>query len=1393
MSESLELLTTFVAPPIVRRYNRQPDLPGDPRFEAYDGVVLFLDISGFTKMTEELAKLGSEGTEQITRILNTNFDKLVELVCIHGGEVVKFAGDAFAAVWLMRSAKPNDADNDFNMRMGKLVQRASACALKIQGQTGKIGKGRKVKSDSYADRYDAKISFKIGIGTGDLQLAHVGGVDQRWDLLMKGKALEKAVSAEGCASPGDTVLEHDAVSFVSKYVIGKDDAWYYFLKDLKKWPKIKDIATTIKPSPEIEPALRLYIPDAVKDRVDAGQGEFIGELRRVTVLFINLPDIRSRASISQDQKIVTDVQEVVFQFEGAINKLSIDDKGVSVLAVFGLPPNSHESDPERGVRAALEIQQKFGPKRIRSSIGVTTGRAYCGAIGSSIRREYTVIGDIVNLSARLMQAAKGGVLCDVNTHSATHDKLKFKELPKIKVKGKEEPVEIYRPVGGDNQNFGSTMDKLREFIVGRDNERAALANVINELDITKPSRVVIVQGEPGTGKSHLVQHSMFLAEEKKIKTAIGMASSIERATPYLAFRGLFIELLGLRTTTRRQSPKDIITKMLAERDDLVKVAPVLSDVLKIKIPDNEYTKKLDGKVRVERALEVLMHLVRVAAREQRHLIVLEDVHWFDSSSWELLVAMVQNVPGLLVLLTSRALPLPPPAGYLQVLRWKTTRTIRLTNLSPEDTAKLVSNRLQVPEIPERIGTLVYEHSHGNPFFIHELALNLESSGVVEIDDGICRIAERFQKGKIAVPNTIEGVVTSRIDSLTPSEQLTLKVASVIGREFQGKTLHDIFPVAREREFLKRHIEKLKGLGFLDDKGEGKNKKYIFQHVIIQEVSYQLMLHQQRSKLHQQVAAWYESNFGRNLERYVGLLAHHYSHAGPTRANDAFRYIDLAGEAALQAGAAREATEYYLSALELAGKLDESDAQVPPWRKAGWQRRLSDAFFAVGNRKDSVIYANDALETMGAKQPTSVLGWKFLTLRSLVVFNFRRLFPRSLFWVKSKENARRLIEFSYAARRLAELYYYDYREAPMLGASLLAVNKGNRVRKFSGAPYSYAMLAQVYGVRGHHRQALRYFKLSKSMAEKLNRPGAMIFSSNARVGYLAGIGTLDPLADIMNEVVDLSEIYGDRQDSETSWVLKSHIQYFSGQMESSIETAQLAIDSARERGNRQNEAQAEIAKARALIATGNFAVAVDCLNRVKSQIRGLADLATELVCHGLLSMALIRLGKLGESRVEAMECLARCKSNQAVVFSTLHGYEAVAEVCLILWQEARNQKSKYTNSLGEHAMHAQQYLERFASRFPIGKPSLLLLKARRAIALKDIRKAGKFLEEAMAESRRVKIPYVEAQVVFELSRFAGTPPHLRNHYRTTAQDIFWRMRSQYFIEQLEAAAADASSA
>ena len=130
---------------------------------------------------------------------------------------------------------------------------------------------------------------------------------------MKGKALERAVTAEGSAVPGDIVLDHASVAYIDHFAIGKDDVFAgFFLKELKKKPRIKEQATTIRPAPETEEALRLYIPDAVKDRVDAGQGDFIGELRRVTVLFINLPDIRSGQSVSQDQKIVQEVQNVVF-------------------------------------------------------------------------------------------------------------------------------------------------------------------------------------------------------------------------------------------------------------------------------------------------------------------------------------------------------------------------------------------------------------------------------------------------------------------------------------------------------------------------------------------------------------------------------------------------------------------------------------------------------------------------------------------------------------------------------------------------------------------------------------------------------------------------------------------------------------------------------------------------------------------------------------------------------------------------------------------------------------------------------------------------------------------------------------------------------------------------
>ena len=200
---------------------------------------------------------------------------------------------------------------------------------------------------------------------------------------------------------------------------------------------------------EVETALRAYIPGAILARLAAGQSGWLAELRRVTVLFINLPDLTYSTSLDQAQAVMQALQTALYRYEGSLNRIGVDDKGPMLLAALGLPPLAHEDDAVRGVQAALAMQAALRGLGWRCAIGITTGRAFCGSVGNAARREYTMMGDMVNLAARLMQAAaatttndgpttndqraqpfvvrrgRWSILCDEATYQAAQSQIAF--------------------------------------------------------------------------------------------------------------------------------------------------------------------------------------------------------------------------------------------------------------------------------------------------------------------------------------------------------------------------------------------------------------------------------------------------------------------------------------------------------------------------------------------------------------------------------------------------------------------------------------------------------------------------------------------------------------------------------------------------------------------------------------------------------------------------------------------------------------------------------------------------------------------------------------------------------------------------------------------------------
>ena len=710
---------------------------------------------------------------------------------------------------------------------------------------------------------------------------------------------------------------------------------------------------------EAEAALRNYIPGAIQSRLTAKQPDWLAELRRVTVLFINLPDLDHTTSMARVQQVMHALQAALYRFEGSINKLSADDKGASLVAALGLPPLSHEDDAIRGVRAAMAMGAALRDLNVHCAIGVATGQTFCGVVGGQRRREYTMIGDVVNLAARLMQAAPEystqdiPILCDEATYRSAQADLDFERLESINVKGKREKINIYQPLK-HRQRRPRIRPAQGQKLIGRDAERAVLQRELQALLQDDSGRVVVLEGEAGIGKTRLVEELLFLAQEEGVTCLVGAGDAIEKSTPYYVWREIFNQLFSIEGITdlgvRQAYIKQLAGTYLTE--DEQRLIPLLNDVISLDLLENAYTARLSGQLRAGYTRELLVKLLTKArggnqstlsvstngadaplaaelpSRRTALVLVLEDAQYMDSASWALALEVCEQVPSLLLVVATRQMGDVQLDEYQQILAQ--AQYLLLDALSADDALTLSSQRLGVADLPAPVANLITEKAEGHPFFSEQVADSLCDIGVIEVANGQCRLVPgKADLAAIDFPHTVRGIITSRIDRLTPQQQLMVKVASVIGRTFSYQLLHDIYPVDRDRAYLASGLQALARLGITTQQKHEPELTYIFKHISTQEVAYELMLFSQRRQLHQAIAEWYERVHADNLASYYPLLAHHWSQAvGEQPASTPFGFASLghiqttvgyltkAGRQAKRSNAGQEAEALFSRAAQL---------------------------------------------------------------------------------------------------------------------------------------------------------------------------------------------------------------------------------------------------------------------------------------------------------------------------------------------------------------------------------------------------------------------------------------------------------------------------------------------
>jgi class 3 adenylate cyclase/tetratricopeptide (TPR) repeat protein len=1318
--EFVDTLASYVPSLVVCHLSGEARPLRQLRADQYSAALLFADISGFTSLTETLAKSGPAGLEDLTQVLNTYFGDITDLILAHGGDVIKFAGDSLLAVW---TAGENDSS------LATVTHQAAECGLMIQDY-----------AQTYVPPRNVDLTLRICVGAGEITVAHMGGVLNRWEFVVTGTPLNQINRLFIQVPPGGVALSPAAWTLVQ--AVGQGDPLPQGDMLLRTISAAPPLLPTDEPLPAtLAESLCSYIPGAILVRLSAGQRDWLAEYRQITLLFVHLPKLNVAASLEQMQAMMVALQRILYRLEGSVNKISVDEKGSTLIAAFGLPPLAHEDDPERGVRTALAMRETLQAQGWHCKIGMSTGNVFCGTIGSAQRREYTMIGAVVNLAARLMQAADQQILCDLETYRASRVKLTFRVLPAQVLKGFKGPVPVYQPL-----SLTPPLLVAETNLVGCQRERQHLIRMAQRLREERRAGVAILEGEAGIGKSQLLINFLHWAKTNDFPFALGAGDAIEKFTPYYAWRPIFMQLLGLETNTdqRRQQLLALLESSLdaptTGTDHPEAIASLLNVVLDVDFPDTELTRQMEGTVRADNIRTLLLGLLGVASTPL--LLVFEDAHWLDSASWALLRALSQKNWPVLTVIATRPLIDPLPSDYQQLLTADQTKYLRLAGLSRAETQQFVSRQIGVQTLSESVTTFIHQKAEGHPLLSEELAYALRDAGGVAIANNQCDWTEgRTREQELNLPTTIQGLMTSRIDRLTPAQQLLLKSASVIGRSFLYPLLYEIYPLAADKDQLPESLRGLYRRNLLVMESP-KPLSYMFRHILMQEVTYQLMLFSQRRELHRAIATWYE-----NSERQdaYGLLAFHWS-----RAEDhlkAIEYLDKAGEQALTSGAYQEAVAFLTQAL------DRTQTEQP--RQARWHRQLGEAYLSLGQLHKSEHHLQAAVARLGEPLPQQHL-WLNL-LRQVGQQIWHRLRSTSPAVPPTALQLKRL-ELTRAYIDLGEVYYYTHRRPLATYASITGLNIAETAAPSPELARIYANMCFAVGLNQLHGLAHRYSTLAEITLQQLDTSLPCVgWVALVTGAYHSGGGRWTLAQERLQLAIETYQTLSDRHHLAESLAALALVKHCQGHLRAALLLWQRTYQLGNQCGDIQAQAWGLLGQVEETLAMASIgrpqrfpsSEEIDEAERSTDQtviaqtqtliqaaqqlLRKRPDLVSEQIrLEGLSALVFYYQGDLALSRQAVALALDYIQQSPPIALYVLEGYGSVLDVSCLLGDPIL-------------CRQAHSALQKYAQAFQIGQPRLLYWLGYTNWLQGKAQRAKRLWQKGLDLTQKLKMPYEQAQI------------------------------------------------
>lgn len=848
---------------------------------SFQSAAIFVDISGFSRMTDVLSAYGQRGAEALADLMRVIFEPLVNTVYEQGGFVIGYAGDAFNAVF------PDDPHAP-----GQETKRCLAALFSMQIHT-------RAHPQIQTPFGLFPISIKTGMGYGETRWqmfkSETGAHLSYW---LRGDSLNRAVLAEENARSGDIIVDPVAYERI-KEIVEVEAVSEEGLRVTNVIAELPRPVSVTEPEPDSTP-MDIFFPEALSRQ------KIVGEFRHVINLFIDIPiNISDETLVAPFMQTVYDLQE---QYGGFFLRPDLGDKGFNLLMFWGAPI-ARERDVERALNFIIDLAART---KLTLRAGITYRLAYAGFMGASLREDYTAYGWGVNLAARLMEHADiGDFWTDEEIARRAEHAFDVSYLGEYAFKGFAQKQRIFRLLRKKSEIETIYQGQL----VGRKAETDVLSTFVAPLKEGKFAGVMLVRGEAGIGKSRFVHEFQASAYFEKFdarwilcQTEELIRESFNPFKPWLRKRFGVVE--GESDTVNWATFASHVETLVAASPDpelaaeLTRTASVLAALINITQPNTLY-ETLDAKSRYENTLIALSVLFRIESLQRPLILFLEDAHWLDEETTAFLNYFVRalqanvekNYP-IAIIVTQR------PEGTTTFSGEIFTHEIRLEKLTAENIYSLAEGILGSP-ITDELNNLLDTRAEGNPFFAEQILRFLSEEKLLTLGENGKYSAS--MQALTSLPVDVHAVMIARLDRLTQKVRETVQTASVLGRKFVVDVLVEM--LAPQKDDLPNYVHEAERADIWKSIEE---INYIFRHALLRDAAYSMQLATRQRSLHALACTAMEEVYRSDLEPYYGELAYH-AEKGELK-DKALQYLTAAGTIAMSAFQNRNAVDYFSRAL-----------------------------------------------------------------------------------------------------------------------------------------------------------------------------------------------------------------------------------------------------------------------------------------------------------------------------------------------------------------------------------------------------------------------------------------------------------------------------------------------